>query len=99
MRTQVLAILVLSIASSAWATEAFRPATVAEIYKELPKLRTMTVSRNGYDYAPGSSTGYKVSKGEICVRHPGNRVECLRIQYDGETLRMVDGLGNRELLN
>ncbi|MNL89603.1 hypothetical protein D3C87_2200260 [compost metagenome] len=66
--------------------------------KQLPRLQDMSADGNGYVYASGSDIGYKVSKGEICVRSPNKRVDCVRVESDGETLRMVDGRGNKELL-
>ncbi len=95
----LMCLAIASMASTAAADNSFRPATVAEITRELPGLNNLTMDGNGYAYAPDSVVGYKVSKGEICVRTPNRHVDCVRVEFDGENMRTVDGMGNRELLN
>lgn len=99
MRAACCSMLLLLIACTASASEKFRPATVNEIMKQLPRLSGMSLNGSGYLYADGSDVGYKVSKGEICVRTAGRRDDCVRVEFNGETLRMLDGRGNIDVLN
>jgi hypothetical protein len=99
MRIALCSILLLLVAGATSASENYRPATVNEIMKQLPKLSRMSSDGNGYLYANGSNTRYKVSKGEICVRPKGMREDCVRVEFNGETLRMLDSRGNIDRLN
>jgi len=79
----LLAILV----SSAMAAS-MRPATKAEIEKHLGPNATGKTNSNGFTYKPGSTKGYKVSNGQICIRYPDNSTHCAQITTDGAAFRM-----------
>ena len=97
-----LALFLLAAASStasAGDTAKLRPATENEIRQNLPGATDLKDSSNGYQYRSGSSTGYKISDGKICVAKPGQSADCLDVLFDGKHLESIDRRGNRDVLN
>jgi hypothetical protein len=77
----------------------YRPATEAQIRTNLPGAQELAVKRNDFEYKAGGNVGYKINNGQICVKNSKSKVECVRMNYDGKNLQMIDKLGNREVVN
>lgn len=88
LRTAVVACCLLSILGSSAMAAAMRPATKAEIEKHLGPNATGKVDSNGFTYKPGSTKGYKVSNGQICIRYPDGGTHCATITTDGSAFKM-----------
>jgi hypothetical protein len=77
------------------ASSAMRPATKAEIVKHLGPHAAGTVKPNGFTYKAGSSKGYKVTDGQICIRSPEGSTRCASIVTNGTTFQMIAADGAR----
>lgn len=99
MRTSIVFMLAsLMIAPAARAEETrFRPATEAQILRYLKGADDLTKARDGYSYRAGSTTGYKISRGQICVKSKRNAIDCVQIKTNGVKFQMIDRDGNREI--
>jgi hypothetical protein len=73
-----------------------RPATKAEIVKHLGPNATGKTNANGFTYKPGSTKGYKVTNGSICIRSPDGSTGCAKILTDGTKFKMVTAGGSRD---
>lgn len=72
-----------------------RPATKAEIVKHLGPNATGKTASNGFTYKAGSTKGYKVSNGSICIRSPNGSIGCAKILTDGAKYKMMTTDGTR----
>lgn len=99
MRAIITLLSLVVTASSSLAAQNYRPATEAEIRRELPGSKSLSITRNGFLYEPGGKVGYRFSKGELCVRNGRGKVDCVRVDYNGEALRMTDRYGNRDTMD
>jgi len=72
-----------------------RPATKAEIVKHLGPNATGKTSANGFTYKEGSTKGYKVTNGTICIRSPNGSTGCAKIITDGTKFKMMTSDGSR----
>lgn len=70
------------------AAASMRPATKAEIEKHLGPNAAGKTSGDGFTYKPGSTKGYKVGNGQICIRYPDSSTHCAAITTDGSSFRM-----------
>lgn len=88
------------VVSPAFAKDAAktRPATETEIRQVLRKTSDLKDGKNGYQYREGSSIGYKISDGEICVLQQ-RKSKCLTVYTDGKRIEAIDSRGNRDFLN
>lgn len=72
-----------------------RAATKAEIINHLGPNAAGKTSSNGYTYKQGSTKGYKVTTGSICIRSPDGSTGCAKILTDGKTFKMMTADGAR----
>jgi hypothetical protein len=77
------------------ASSGMRPATKAEIVRHLGPNAAGTAKPNGFTYKPGSTKGYKVSNGQICIRSPEGSTRCASIVTNGTTFQMIAADGAR----
>lgn len=70
-----------------------RAATKAEIVKHLGPNASGKTSANGFTYKEGSSKGYKVTNGSICIRSPNGSTGCAKILTDGTKFKMMTADG------
>jgi len=72
-----------------------RPATQSEIVKHLgPNARGKTAA-DGFTYKEGSTKGYKVTNGSICIRSANGSTGCAKIITDGTKYKMMTADGSR----
>jgi hypothetical protein len=91
-------IATITLAGAATATAAssgMRPATRDEIVRHLGPNAAGTAKPNGFTYKAGSSKGYKVSNGQICIRSPQGTTQCASIVTNGTTFQMIAKDGAR----
>lgn len=93
----VLLVAVASPASAAQSSNKLRTATETEIRQHLQRAGNLKDGTDGYQYIEGSSTGYKITDGKICVRKR-NAVDCADVLFDGTRLELIDRNGNREII-
>ncbi|QCJ00822.1 hypothetical protein [Agrobacterium larrymoorei] len=93
----VLLVAVASPAGAAQSSDKLRTATETEIRQHLQRAGSLKDGTDGYQYLEGSSTGYKITDGKICVRKR-NSVDCADVLFDGTRLELIDRNGNREII-
>ena len=101
MRIVSVCILVLALSPASVLAEGvakLRPATENEIRQTLAGSAGLKDGKNGYQYKAGSSTGYRITDGKVCVRKR-SQTSCVTVYSDGKRLEMIDSRGNREYLN
>ncbi len=72
-----------------------RTATKSEIVKHLGPNAAGKTNANGFTYKEGSSKGYKVTNGSICIRSPNGSTGCAKILTDGTNFKMLTADGAR----
>lgn len=72
------------------------PATKAEIIKHLGPNAVGKTNPNGFTYKQGSTKGYKVTNGSICIRSPDGSTGCAKILTDGTKFKMITAGGSRD---
>jgi hypothetical protein len=77
------------------ASSGMRPATKAEIVQHLGPNAAGAAKSNGFTYKPGSTKGYKVSNGQICIRSQDGSTRCASILTNGTTFQMIAADGAR----
>jgi hypothetical protein len=87
--------MMITFAAVALAAD-MRPATKAEIVKHLGPNATGKTNANGFTYKPGSTKGYKVANGSICIRSADGSTGCAKILTDGTKFKMVTAGGSRD---
>ncbi len=87
-----LSLCALSVPAS---SAELRSATKAEIVKHLGPNAAGKTNANGFTYKEGSSKGYKVSNGSICIRSPNGSTGCAKILTDGTNFKMLTADGSR----
>ncbi|MBO9096658.1 MULTISPECIES: hypothetical protein [Rhizobium] len=83
-----------ALSAPAYSAE-LRSATKAEIVKHLGPNAAGKTNANGFTYKEGSSKGYKVSNGSICIRSPNGSTGCAKILTDGTNFKMLTADGAR----
>jgi hypothetical protein len=75
--------------------ETLRTANKAEIIRHLGPNAAGKTAADGFTYKAGSSKGYKISNGSICIRSPNGSVNCAKILTDGNKFQMMTSDGSR----
>lgn len=85
----------LTMLSAVAGAAEMRPATKGEIVKHLGPNAAGKTAANGFTYKEGSSKGYKVTNGNICIRQPDGSTGCAKIVTDGSKFKMMTSDGSR----
>jgi len=84
-------------ASAAQSSGKLRMATESEIRQHLQQAGSLKDGTDGYQYIEGSSVGYRITDGNICVKKR-HAVDCADVLFDGTRLEMIDRHGNRDII-
>ncbi|MGV2103224.1 hypothetical protein [Rhizobium sp. 21-4511-3d] len=95
----LLHVIFLTLPSIAQAADAskMRLASEVEIRSSLKGADNLRAAKNGYQYRPGGSVGYRISNGSICTKQM-THIDCVVVYSDGRKLEIIDSKGNREFL-
>lgn len=87
----------LCLSGAALAEKAkMRSASESEIRAHIDEYSKRTSKKNnGFTYQAGSSRGYKIKNGEICVLFATGRTDCASIETNGSKFEMITRDGDR----
>jgi hypothetical protein len=91
----IAAVTLAGTATATAASSGMRPATKEEIVRHLGPNAAGTTKPNGFIYKAGSSKGYKVTNGQICIRSQQGSTQCASIVTNGSMFQMIAADGAR----